>query len=71
MPPEIDEVKCNRCGTCALVCPSDVFYGSHDKEIPAVSYPDECWYCNACVLDCPQDAVRLRIPLPMRYLWEE
>ena len=66
MPPIINKNKCTTCGMCANVCPQDVFFGSKPKEIPVVSYPEECWHCNACVLDCPTTgAIRLRIPLPM------
>ena len=63
MPPIIDKDKCNACGICVNVCPQDVFFGSKRKEIPIISYPEECWHCNSCVLDCPEGAVRLRIPL--------
>ena len=66
MPPIIDEEKCTACGVCAEICPQDVFWGSHKKQIPVIVYPDECWHCNACVLDCPSEgAIRLRIPFPM------
>ena len=66
MPPIIDEDKCNGCGTCVDICLQDVFFGSKEKEVPVVSYPEECWHCNACVLDCPiEGAIRLRIPLPL------
>lgn len=65
MPPIIDNNKCNGCGICVSVCSQDVFFGSKRKEIPEVTYPEECWHCNACVMDCPQQAIKLRIPLPM------
>lgn len=65
MPPIIDKNSCTGCGRCVDVCQMDVFFGSKENQIPVVTYPEECWHCNACGLECPQDAVRLRIPLPM------
>jgi len=66
MPPIIDKEVCIACGTCVTICPQDVFFGSKTKNVPTVTYPDECWHCNACVLDCPKEgAIRLRIPTPM------
>ena len=45
MPPVIDPEKCVKCGTCADICPLEV-YGRRPArgEIPAVRYPDECWH---------------------------
>jgi adenylylsulfate reductase subunit B len=65
MPPIINEKRCTACGICAEICPQDVFWGTERKKTPVISYPEECWHCNACVLDCPEQAVTLRIPLPM------
>ena len=65
MPPIIDKNLCIHCGTCVDVCPQDVFFGSKEEEVPFVRYPDECWLCNACVMDCPENAINLRIPLPV------
>ena len=64
MPPMIDPEKCVKCGTCADICPLEV-YGRRPArgEIPAVRYPDECWHCNVCVLDCPSGALSLRLPI--------
>ena len=63
MPPIINVNKCTKCGTCVDVCPVDVFYGSKEKEIPTVSYGDDCFFCSACILECPNDAITLRFPL--------
>ncbi len=54
------------CHVCLEVCPEDVFYGSKAGELPAVTYPDECYHCAACVIDCPTEAITLHIPLAMR-----
>ncbi len=71
MPPIINERKCITCGMCVKICPQDVFFGSQKKQIPVVSYPEECWHCNACVVDCPvEGAIKLRIPLPMQIVYK-
>jgi len=63
MPPIIDEEKCNKCGLCVDVCPVDVYYGSGEKEVPAVSYGVDCFFCGSCILECPTDAITLHYPL--------
>lgn len=66
MPPVIDKEKCTKCGQCVDVCPSDVFFGSKKREVPRITYPEECNHESACVLSCPiKGAIRLRIPLGM------
>jgi len=69
MPPVIDDIRCNGCGICVDICPTDVFGVTKKKAIPAVTYPEECWHCNACLLDCAKAAIRLRIPLAQRMLY--
>ena len=64
MPPIIVKEKCNACGICADICPTDVFGMVNKGDIPDVKYPEECCHCNSCVLDCKQAAIRLRLPLP-------
>jgi len=71
MPPIISREKCSKCGTCADICPTEVFRMAKEGEIPEVRYSEECWHCNACVLDCPQSAITLRIPLPAMMLYVE
>jgi NAD-dependent dihydropyrimidine dehydrogenase PreA subunit len=70
MPPVIDKELCNCCGTCANICPMDVFFGSKKGETAVITYPEECWHCGACKIDCPMGAIRLRIPLPMMLLYK-
>lgn len=71
MPPVIDNERCTICGTCVDVCPMDVFFGSKEREVPVIGYPEECWHCNACVLECPvEGTIRLRIPLPAMVLYK-
>jgi len=66
MPPVIDKKLCNTCGICYSICPQDVFFfDKAQKQVPAVAYPQECWYCGACVVDCPKGAVSLTLPLPL------
>ena len=64
MSPILEGDKCTVCGNCVDICPMDVFFASGDKDVPAITYPEECWHCNACVMECPADAIRLRTPLP-------
>ena len=73
MPPVLKEY-CTGCGTCSLICPTDVFSRELNHKVPKVLYPDECWHCDSCVLDCPvekggQKAIELRVPLQLQLLW--
>lgn len=64
MPPIIDREKCVGCGTCAEICPMQLFlHFPKEDKVPQVKFPDECWHCNSCVLDCKEGAIRLRIPM--------
>ena len=63
MPPVIDDNKCIKCNACTDVCPVDVYYGTVEDQIPAVTYGEDCYFCGACVLECPTDAITLRYPL--------
>ncbi len=71
MPPIINKKKCNACGVCADICPTDVFSMTKKKQPPLIKYPEECWHCNSCVLDCKKSAIELRIPLPAMMLHVE
>jgi NAD-dependent dihydropyrimidine dehydrogenase PreA subunit len=65
MPPVIDPDLCTCCGSCIEICTEDVFYGSVEGEVPTVTFPEECVHFSGCVYECPEEAITLRIPLPM------
>jgi NAD-dependent dihydropyrimidine dehydrogenase PreA subunit len=50
MPPVINSAKCIACGRSAEVCSQDVFFGSENKKMPAISYPEECFGIAEIVL---------------------
>ncbi|PWL64367.1 4Fe-4S dicluster domain-containing protein [Bilophila wadsworthia] len=65
MPPIIDPEKCKGCGTCAQICPVQVFrFHRAEEKTPRPVFGEECWHCNCCVEDCPAGAIRLRVPVP-------
>lgn len=53
--PEIDLLRCNRCGACVEQCPgSAVEMGT---EGPFIVRPADCTYCAQCEALCPQGAI--------------
>jgi NAD-dependent dihydropyrimidine dehydrogenase PreA subunit len=70
MPPVIKQSTCTACGICVDICPTDVFFGSKEGEIPLVAYPNQCFHDSACVIDCPEGAIKLRIPLTMMLIYK-
>lgn len=71
MPPVINKDLCVSCSQCVEACPQDVFWGSEKKEVPVISYGEECWHCGVCVQECPEEgAVRIRIPLTAMLLYK-
>jgi MinD superfamily P-loop ATPase containing an inserted ferredoxin domain len=47
--------KCNKCGTCAKVCPA-----KNIAVTDKVSFSDHCEACLACAHLCPQNAIHLK-----------
>ena len=56
----IDYNKCNGCGVCVEICPTDALR-LNNKNKPFMKY-DECWYCGCCELECPKKALTMEIP---------
>ena len=52
--------RCDGCGHCVDICPSDIMH--IDKTIRrAVNIePNFCWECYSCVNACPQQAIDVR-----------
>ena len=52
--------RCDGCGECVDICPSDIM---HIDPVYRRSYniePNFCWECYSCVKACPQHAVDVR-----------
>ena len=56
---EVDQSRCNRCGTCIDMCPMDVLHFSR-TGLPYMKYRDDCWYCDVCVFVCPRKAIQMK-----------
>lgn len=52
---EIINEKCDGCGECVDICPSEVFAMRKERAIPKGI--DECVECCACVEVCSKDAI--------------
>ncbi len=53
-----DKNKCNKCGLCATLCPTE---NIEIKDIP--QFKDKCIFCLRCVSYCPQQAMSNKILL--------
>lgn len=52
--------RCDGCGECVDICPSDIM---HIDKVYRRSYniePNFCWECYSCVKACPQHAIDVR-----------
>ena len=56
--PVIDYEKCANCGTCASVCPMQVFE-MKDGRVEVVT-PEKCVQCKACEVSCPAKAIEVK-----------
>jgi NAD-dependent dihydropyrimidine dehydrogenase PreA subunit len=56
MPIIIDIEKCDGCGDCVDVCPTESIRLVQDK---AHFYPEDCIDCDACVEACPNEAITM------------
>lgn len=52
---KIDTEKCQGCGECIDICPSEVLELKDEKAV--VANPDECSGCESCVEVCEEDAI--------------
>lgn len=63
MPTFVYASKCEGCGKCVEICPSDIMRfipgGSPDKKA-FNSEPNYCWECCSCVKECRPRAIGVR-----------
>jgi len=60
MPAYTDMSRCDGCGECVDICPSNIM---HIDSVYRRSYniePNFCWECYSCVKACPQHAIDVR-----------
>lgn len=55
--PQIDEEKCELCGTCVKMCPMETIREDHDVIVLNFDY---CIGCGVCAANCPHDAIKLK-----------
>lgn len=53
--PNIDLERCNACGSCVALCPTQAVEIVNDKA--AIVRPDACTYCDVCETFCPEGAI--------------
>ena len=63
MPTFVYSSKCDGCGKCVDICPSDIMHLSSSIVSGRKAYniePSYCWECYSCVKECPQHAIDMR-----------
>jgi len=55
--PEIDISKCNQCGVCVLVCPTNTL--QMVSQFPEINIHNACNTCFACENSCPTGAISI------------
>jgi NAD-dependent dihydropyrimidine dehydrogenase PreA subunit len=55
--PKIDPDKCNNCGECIDVCPTEVIVAEGGRAL--VVSPADCLGCESCIAACSEEAVRI------------
>ena len=60
MPTFVYMTRCDGCGHCVDICPSDIM---HIDTVTRRAYniePNMCWECYSCVKACPHQAIDVR-----------
>jgi adenosine phosphosulfate reductase beta subunit len=60
MPTFVYMTRCDGCGHCVDICPSDIM---HIDKVTRRAYniePNMCWECYSCVKACPHNAIDVR-----------
>ena len=49
--------RCDGCGHCVDICPSDIMHIDKETRRAVNIEPNMCWECYSCVNACPQNAI--------------
>jgi adenosine phosphosulfate reductase beta subunit len=60
MPTFVYMTRCDGCGQCVDICPSDIMHIDTTYRRAFNIEPNMCWECYACVKACPQFAIDCR-----------
>ena len=60
MPTFVYMTRCDGCGHCVDICPSDIMHIDPTYRRAYNIEPDMCWECYSCVKACPQNAIDVR-----------
>jgi adenylylsulfate reductase subunit B len=52
--------RCDGCGQCVDICPSDIMHIDKTYRRAYNIEPNFCWECYSCVKACPQHAIDVR-----------
>jgi adenylylsulfate reductase subunit B len=60
MPTFVYMTRCDGCGHCVDICPSDIMHIDKTYRRALNIEPNMCWECYSCVKACPQFAIDCR-----------
>ena len=60
MPTFVYMTRCDGCGHCVDICPSDIMHIDKNIRRAVNIEPNFCWVCYSCVKACPQNAIDVR-----------
>ena len=52
--------RCDGCGMCVDICPSDIMHIDPKLRRAVNIEPHMCWECYSCVKACDQNAIDVR-----------
>ena len=60
MPTFVYMTRCDGCGECVDICPSDIMHIDKTVRRAYNIEPNMCWECYSCVKACPHHAIDVR-----------
>jgi adenylylsulfate reductase subunit B len=60
MPTFVYMTRCDGCGHCVDICPSDIMHIDKTLRRATNIEPNMCWECYSCVKACPMNAIDVR-----------